>query len=52
MNSTKKKVTIYLDESLVKNLKIEALETEKTLSKLIEEIAERSLKQRQAKRKK
>ena len=52
MASNKKKVTIYLDESLVKNLKIEALETEKTLSRLIEEIAERSLKQRQAKRKK
>ena len=46
MASNKKKVTIYLDECLVKNLKIEALETEKTLSRLIEEIAERSLKQR------
>ena len=48
----RKKVTIYLDETLVRNLKMEALVTEKTLSKLIEEITERSLKQRLAKKSK
>ena len=47
MASNKKKVTIYLDECLVKNLKIEALETEKTLSRLIEEIAQAALKSSQ-----
>ena len=47
MASNKKKVTIYLDECLVKNLKIEALETEKTLSSLIEEIAQAALKSNQ-----
>jgi len=51
MSANKKKVTIYLEEDLIKNLKIEAVENDKTLSKLIEEITERSLRQREKRKK-
>ena len=43
----KKKVTIYLDENTIKRLKIEALKEDKSLSRLIEEIAQAALKSNQ-----
>lgn len=43
----KKKVTIYLDENTIKRLKIEALKEDKSLSRLIEEIAQTALKSNQ-----
>ena len=43
----KKKVTIYLDEKTIKRLKIEALKEDKSLSKLLEEIAQAALKSSQ-----
>ena len=43
----KKKVTIYFDENTIKRLKIEALKEDKSLSKLIEEIAQAALKSSQ-----
>lgn len=45
----KKKVTIYLDENTIKRLKIEALKEDKSLSKLIEEIAQTALRSSQIK---
>ena len=39
----KKKVTIYLDQDTVKRLKMEAIKEDKSLSKLLEEIAQRAL---------
>ena len=45
----KKKVTIYLDENTIKRLKIEALKEDKSLSKLIEEIAQTALRSSQMK---
>lgn len=41
----KKKVTIYLNESLVKKLKMNAIEKDMTLSALIENIARKELEQ-------
>lgn len=43
----KKKVTIYFDENTIKCLKIEALKEDKSLSKLLEEIAQAALKSNQ-----
>ena len=43
----KKKVTIYFDENTIKRLKIEALKEDKSLSKLLEEIAQAALKSSQ-----
>ena len=45
----KKKVTIYLDENTIKRLKIEALKEDKSLSKLLEEIAQAALQSSQIK---
>ena len=45
----KKKVTIYLDENTIKRLKIEALKEDKSLSKLIEEIAQTAIRSSQMK---
>ena len=45
----KKKVTIYLEQDTVKRLKMEALKADKTLSSLIEEIAQSALKSNQTK---
>ena len=44
---TKKKVTIYLDENTIKSLKIKALKEDKSLSKLLEEIAQAAIKSNQ-----
>ena len=41
--ANKKKVTIYLEQDTIKLLKMEALKADKTLSSLIEEIAQRAL---------
>lgn len=41
----KKKVTIYLNESIVKKLKMNAIEKDMTLSALIEKIARKELEQ-------
>ena len=46
--ANKKKVTIYLEQDTVKRLKMEALKADKTLSSLIEEIAQAALKSNQA----
>ena len=46
--ANKKKVTIYLEQDTVKLLKMEALKADKTLSSLIEEIAQAALKSNQA----
>lgn len=43
----KKKVTIYLDQDTVKRLKMEAIKEDKSLSKLLEEIAQAALKSNQ-----
>ena len=45
--TNKKKVTIYLEQDTVKRLKMEALKADKTLSSLIEEIAQAALKSNQ-----
>ena len=45
--ANKKKVTIYLEQDTVKRLKMEALKADKTLSSLIEEIAQAALKSNQ-----
>ena len=42
--TNKKKVTIYLDQDTVKRLKMEAIKADISLSRLIEEIAQRTLK--------
>ena len=47
--TNKKKVTIYLEQDTVKRLKIEALKEDKSLSKLIEEIAQAALQSSQIK---
>ena len=46
--ANKKKVTIYLKQDTIKRLKMEALKADKTLSGLIEEIAQAALKSNQA----
>ena len=45
----KKKVTIYLDQDTAKRLKMEAIKEDKSLSKLLEEIAQTALKSSQIK---
>ena len=45
--ANKKKVTIYLEQDTIKCLKMEALKADKTLSSLIEEIAQAALKSSQ-----
>ena len=47
--TNKKKVTIYLEQDTVKRLKMEALKADKTLSSLIEEIAQAALRSSQIK---
>ena len=47
--TNKKKVTIYLEQDTVKRLKMEAIKADKTLSSLIEEIAQAALKSSQTK---
>ena len=47
--ANKKKVTIYLEQDTIKRLKMEALKADKTLSSLIEEIAQATLKSSQTK---
>ena len=46
--ANKKKVTIYLEQDTTKRMKMEALKADKTLSRLIEEIAQAALKSNQA----
>ena len=41
--ANKKKVTIYLEQDTIKRLKMEALKADISLSKLLEEIAQRAL---------
>lgn len=45
--ANKKKITIYLEQDTIKCLKMEALKADKTLSSLIEEIAQAALKSNQ-----
>lgn len=47
--ANKKKITIYLEQDTIKRLKMEALKADKTLSSLIEEIAQAALKSSQTK---
>ena len=42
--TNKKKVTIYLEQDTIKRLKMEALKADKSLSRLIEEIAQEALR--------
>ena len=45
--ANKKKITIYLEQDTIKRLKMEALKADRTLSRLIEEIAQAALKSSQ-----
>ena len=47
--ANKKKITIYLEQDTIKRLKIEALKEDKSLSKLLEEIAQAALQSSQIK---